>query len=146
MSVYRIYVEKKPEFAVEAQSVLSDLQTALRVSVTGVRVFNRYDADKLTEEAFEKAVPTVFSEPAVDTVYRELPALSGNQRMFAMEYLPGQFDQRADSCEQCIQILLQGERCRVRSAQIYIISGNITDAEFEKVSAAFDSIFDDEEE
>ncbi len=135
MSVYRIYVEKKPEFAVEAQSVLSDLQTALRVSVTGVRVLNRYDADKLTEEAFEKAVPTVFSEPAVDMVYRELPKLSGNQRMFAMEYLPGQFDQRADSCEQCIQILLQGERCRVRSAQIYIISGNITDAEFEKVKS-----------
>ncbi|MBQ8515930.1 MAG: phosphoribosylformylglycinamidine synthase [Ruminococcus sp.] len=135
MSVYRIYVEKKPEYAVEAQSVLSDLQTALRVSVTGVRVFNRYDADKLTKEAFEKAVPTVFSEPAVDIVYKELPALGGSQRMFAMEYLPGQFDQRADSCEQCIQILLQGERCRVRSAQIYIISGNITDAEFEKVKA-----------
>lgn len=135
MSVYRIYVEKKPEFAVEAQSVLSDLQTALRTSVTGVRIFNRYDADKLTEEAFEKAVPTVFSEPAVDTVFRKLPELSGNQRMFATEYLPGQFDQRADSCEQCIQILLQGERCRVRSAQIYIISGNITDAEFERVKS-----------
>ncbi len=135
MSVYRIYVEKKPEYAVEAQSVLSDLQTALRVSVTGVRIFNRYDADKLTEAAFEKAVPTVFSEPAVDIVYKNLPALGGSQRMFAMEYLPGQFDQRADSCEQCIQILLQGERCRVRSAQIYIISGNITDAEFEKVKA-----------
>ena len=135
MSVYRIYVEKKPEFAVEAQSVLSDLQTALRTSVTGVRIFNRYDADKLTEEAFEKAVHTVFSEPAVDTVFRKLPELSGNQRMFATEYLPGQFDQRADSCEQCIQILLQGERCRVRSAQIYIISGNITDAEFERVKS-----------
>lgn len=135
MSVYRIYVEKKPEFAVEAQSVLSDLQTALRTSVTGVRIFNRYDADKLTEEAFEKAVSTVFSEPAVDTVFRKLPELSGNQRMFATEYLPGQFDQRADSCEQCIQILLQGERCRVRSAQIYIISGNITDAEFERVKS-----------
>lgn len=135
MSVYRIYVEKKPEFAVEAQSVLSDLQTALRTSVTDVRVLNRYDADKLTSEAFERAVPTVFSEPAVDNVYRELPKLSGNQRMFATEYLPGQFDQRADSCEQCIQILLQGERCRVRSAQIYIISGNITDAEFNKVKS-----------
>lgn len=135
MSVYRIYVEKKPEFAVEAQSVLGDLQTALRTNVTGVRVFNRYDADRLTQEAFEKAVPTVFSEPAVDNVYSELPKLTGNQRMFATEYLPGQFDQRADSCEQCIQILLQGERCRVRSAQIYIISGNITDAEFDKVKA-----------
>ena len=135
MSVYRIYVEKKPEFAVEAQSVLGDLQTALRTNVTGVRVFNRYDADRLTQEAFEKAVPTVFSEPAVDNVYSELPKLAGNQRMFATEYLPGQFDQRADSCEQCIQILLQGERCRVRSAQIYIISGNITDDEFEKVKS-----------
>jgi phosphoribosylformylglycinamidine synthase len=135
MSVYRIYVEKKPECAVEAQSVLSDLQTALRVSVTGVRIFNRYDADKLTEDAFEKAIPTVFSEPAVDVVYAELPALRGNQRMFAAEFLPGQFDQRADSCEQCIQILLQGERCRVRTAQIYLISGNLTDAEFDKVKS-----------
>ena len=135
MSVYRIYVEKKPEFAVEAQSVLSDLQTALRTSVTGVRVINRYDADNLTAESFEKAIPTVFSEPAVDNVYKELPKISGSQRMFATEYLPGQFDQRADSCEQCIQILLQGERCRVRSAQIYIISGNITDDEFEKVKS-----------
>ena len=71
MSVYRIYVEKKPEFAVEAQSVLNDLQTALRLSVTGVRILNRYDADHLTEEAFQKAIPTVFSEPAV---FRNVPA------------------------------------------------------------------------
>ena len=135
MSVYRIYVEKKPEFAVEAQSVLNDLQTALRLSVTGVRILNRYDADHLTEEAFQKAIPTVFSEPAVDVTYDTLPECTGNQRMFAVEYLPGQFDQRADSCEQCIQILLQGERCRVRTAQIYIISGNMTDAEFQQIQA-----------
>lgn len=135
MSVYRIYVEKKPEFAVEAQSVLNDLQTALRLSVSGVRILNRYDADHLTEEAFQKAIPTVFSEPAVDVTYDTLPECTGNQRMFAMEYLPGQFDQRADSCEQCIQILLQGERCRVRTAQIYIISGNMTDAEFARIQS-----------
>ena len=135
MSVYRIYVEKKPEFAVEAQSVLNDLQTALRLSVTGVRILNRYDADHLTEEAFQKAIPTVFSEPAVDVTYDTLPECTGNQRMFAAEYLPGQFDQRADSCEQCIQILLQGERCRVRTAQIYIISGNMTDAEFQQIQS-----------
>lgn len=135
MSVYRIYVEKKPEFAVEAQSVLNDLQTALRLSVTGVRILNRYDADHLTEEAFQKAIPTVFSEPAVDVTYDTLPECTGNQRMFAVEYLPGQFDQRADSCEQCIQILLQGERCRVRTAQIYIISGNMTDAEFQQIQS-----------
>jgi len=109
MSVYRIYVEKKPEFAVEAQSVLSDLQTALRTSVTGVRVINRYDADNLTAESFEKAIPTVFSEPAVDNVYKKLPKISGSQRMFATEYLPGQFDQRADSAVQCVKFLNEDE-------------------------------------
>ena len=98
MSVSRIYVEKKAEFAVEARAVLSDLQTALRLNVTNVRIFNRYDADHLTEEAFQRAIPTVFSEPAVDHIYTELPALEPGQRMFATEYLPGQFDQRADSC------------------------------------------------
>ena len=133
MSVFRIYVEKKPEFAVEAQSVLNDVQTALRLSISGLRILNRYDADKLSQEDFDAAVNTVFSEPAVDVTYTELPPISGNQRIFAVEYLPGQFDQRADSCEQCIQILRQGERCRVKNARVYIITGNITDAEFEKL-------------
>ena len=99
MSVFRIYVEKKPEFAVEAQSVLSDIKTALRIDIENVRILNRYDADKLSEEVFEAAVNTVFSEPAVDTVCREMPALKADERVFAVEYLPGQFDQRADSCE-----------------------------------------------
>ncbi len=135
MSVFRIYVEKKPEFAVEAQSVLSDIKTALRIDIENVRILNRYDADKLSEEVFEAAVNTVFSEPAVDTVCREMPALKADERVFAVEYLPGQFDQRADSCEQCIQILRQGERCRVRNARIYIIKGNISDAEFDKIKS-----------
>ena len=135
MSVFRIYVEKKPEFAVEAQSVLNDVQTALRLSISGIRILNRYDADNLSQEDFEAAVNTVFSEPAVDVTYTELPKLSGNERVFAVEYLPGQFDQRADSCEQCIQILRQGERCRVKNARVYIISGNITDAEFDKLKS-----------
>ena len=133
MSVFRIYVEKKPEFAVEARSVLSDVQTALRLNVSDIRIFHRYDADHLTAEAFERAVPTVFSEPAVDHTYTELPALEEGQRMFATEYLPGQFDQRADSCEQCIQILLQGERCRVRTADVYVVTGSLTDAEFDRL-------------
>ena len=133
MSVFRIYVEKKPEFAVEARSVLSDVQTALRLNVTDIRIFHRYDADHLTAEAFQRAVPTVFSEPAVDHTYTELPALEEGQRTFATEYLPGQFDQRADSCEQCIQILLQGERCRVRTADVYVVTGNLTDAEFDRL-------------
>ncbi len=131
MSVFRIYVEKKPEFAVEAQSVLNDVQTALRLSISGIRILNRYDADNLSQEDFEAAVNTVFSEPAVDVTYTELPS----ERVFAVEYLPGQFDQRADSCEQCIQILRQGERCRVKNARVYIISGNITDAEFDKLKS-----------
>ena len=135
MSVFRIYVEKKPEFAVEAQPVLNDVQTALRLSISGIRILNRYDADNLSQEDFEAAVNTVFSEPAVDVTYTELPKLSGSERVFAVEYLPGQFDQRADSCEQCIQILRQGERCRVKNARVYIISGNITDAEFDKLKS-----------
>ena len=135
MSVFRIYVEKKPEFAVEAQSVLSDIKTALRLNISGVRILNRYDADKLSEENFNAAISTVFSEPAVDVVYDELPQVAESDRVFAVEYLPGQFDQRADSCEQCIQILRQGERCRVRNARVYIISGVITDEDFAKLKA-----------
>ncbi len=133
MSVFRIYVEKKPEFAVEAQSVLNDVRTALRLGISGVRILNRYDADRLSQEDFSAAVNTVFSEPAVDVTYSELPQLGANERIFAVEYLPGQFDQRADSCEQCIQILRQGERCRVKNARVYIIEGSITDEEFDKL-------------
>lgn len=135
MSVFRIYVEKKPEFAVEAKSVMSDVQTALRLNLNNVRILNRYDADNLSEEDFEMSVNTVFSEPAVDVTYKEFPVLINNERVFAVEYLPGQFDQRADSCEQCIQILTQKERCRVKNARVYIIDGNITDAEFEKLKS-----------
>ena len=135
MSVFRIYAEKKPEFAVEAQSVLSDVKTALRLDLTGLRILNRYDADHLSEEDFNAAIATVFSEPAVDVVYSDLPKLTNGERVFAVEYLPGQFDQRADSCEQCIQILRQGERCRVRNARVYIVEGNITDAEFDRLKA-----------
>ena len=135
MAVYRIYTEKKPQYAVEAQSVLSDLRTALRLDVQGIRVLNRYDADHIDEEDFRRAIPTVFSEPAVDFVYEKLPMLSNQERVFAVEYLPGQFDQRADSCEQCIQILNGKDRCRVRNARIYIVSGVLTDAEFDKLKA-----------
>lgn len=135
MSVFRIYTEKKPEFAVEAQSVLNDVRTALRLNINGLRILNRYDADKLSQEDFNASINTVFSEPSVDVVYEELPEITADDRIFAVEYLPGQFDQRADSCEQCIQILRQGERCRVRNARVYIISGNITDEEFDTLKS-----------
>ena len=135
MSVKRVYVEKKPEFAVEAQSLLSDIRTALRLDITSIRVINRYDADKITKEDFQLSVSTVFSEPAVDVTYDTLPRLANTERIFAVEYLPGQFDQRADSCEQCIQILTQKDRCRVQNARVYIIAGNLTDQEFDRLKA-----------
>ncbi len=134
MSVYRIYVEKKPEYAVLAKSVLSDVRTALRVEgLMNVRIINRYDAEGLPEADFQLAIGNVFSEPAVDRVFTSLPETGENDRVFAVEYLPGQFDQRADSCEQCIQILTQGERCKVRNARIYILEGKISDGDFEKI-------------
>lgn len=133
MSVFRIYVKKKAEFAVESQSNLNDILTALRLHITDLSIYHRYDADHLSEADFQRAIPGVFSEPAVDEIYTELPPLKKDQRMFAIEYLPGQFDQRADSCEQCIQILLQGERCRVRTADVYVVTGNLTDEEFQRL-------------
>ncbi len=136
MSVYRIYVEKKAEFAVEAQSVLSDVKTALMLAaLKNIRVLNRYDVDNITNEDFQLSTNIVFSEPSVDITYDEIPQLKENERVFAVEYLPGQFDQRADSCEQCIQILTQKERCRVKNARVYIAEGFISDDEFEKLKA-----------
>ena len=134
MSVYRIYVEKKPQFAVDGAAVLSDLTVALGMkSVESVRVINRYDAEGLSKENFEQAVPTVFSEPPVDEVFYELPKLGAGERMFAVEFLPGQFDQRADSAAQCIQMLCRGDRPVVKYAKIYILGGKITDGEFERI-------------
>ncbi len=131
MSVYRIYVEKKPQFAVEGKAVLSDLKTALQIKgIKDVRIVNRYDAEGLSKENFEKATPTVFSEPPVDDVYYSLPQLADDERMFAVEFLPGQFDQRADSAAQCIQMLCQGERPAVKYAKLYILSGKLSDEEF----------------
>ncbi|MBQ8791106.1 MAG: phosphoribosylformylglycinamidine synthase [Ruminiclostridium sp.] len=134
MSVYRIYVEKKPQFAVDGKAVLSDLQTALQIEgIEDVRIVNRYDAEGITKENFEKATPTVFSEPPVDDVYYTLPEIGENERMFATEFLPGQFDQRADSAAQCIQMLCQGDRPTVKYAKLYILKGKITDEDFAKI-------------
>ena len=132
--VYRVYVEKKRLFAVEGGQVLADITSVLGIkSVTDVRIVNRYDAEGLSEDVFKQALPTVFSEPPVDDVYFELPKIDNGQRMFAVEFLPGQFDQRADSAAQCIQMLVGGDRPDVRYAKIYILSGNISDEEFERI-------------
>ena len=134
MAVYRIYVEKKQEYRVEEKSVMEDIRTALRIeSVSDVRIINRYDAEEISEENFNRAIPTVFSEPPVDDIYNELPWVSEGQRIFAVEFLPGQFDQRADSAAQCIQMLCQGDRPVVKYAKLYILSGNISEEEFGRI-------------
>ena len=132
--VYRVYVEKKKLFAVEGGAVLDDLNTALGVkSVSGVRIVNRYDVEGISEDNFKKALPTVFSEPPVDDVYFALSEAKADERVFAVEFLPGQFDQRADSAAQCIQMLCKGDRPDVKYAKIYILSGKISDEEFAKI-------------
>ena len=134
MSVYRIYVEKKPEFAVEANSLIGGIKSALGLeNLTGLRVINRYDAEGLSREDFDLAAPVVFSEPAVDVTYDHLPAVKADEFVFAVEYLPGQFDQRADSCAQCISLLTGGKRPTIKSARIYIVSGKLTEAELDQI-------------
>ncbi|MBQ2737625.1 MAG: hypothetical protein IJF38_02970, partial [Clostridia bacterium] len=111
--VYRIYVEKKKELANEARALLSELRSMLGIkSLLDVRVFNRYDVENITEELFLKSQATVFSEPQLDIVSSEID--TEGYTVFATEYLPGQFDQRADSAAQCIQLLSQCERPDVR--------------------------------
>lgn len=136
MSVFRIYVEKKPEFAVEAEGMYHDIKTALSIEgLEGIRVLNRYDVQGVSKELFEQAVPTVFSEPQVDNCFYELPSFVEGEQVFAVEYLPGQFDQRADSCAQCIQILSQGAKPIVRTARVIVLSGTVTDEQLDKIKA-----------
>ena len=130
--VYRVFVEKKPELANDARSLLSEAKQLPGVEhLERVRILNRYDVEHITPELFDYAVKTVFSEPQVDLVTRE--ADTDGASVFAVEYLPGQFDQRADSAAQCIQIISQGERPDVRTARVYLLYGALTDAELAAV-------------
>ncbi len=125
--VYRVFVEKKKELASEAKSLLADAKNLLGITdLEDVRIINRYDVDNIDPELFEYAKKTVFSEPQVDIVSDELNA---EGTVFAVEYLPGQFDQRADSAAQCIQIISRGERPDVRTAKIYVLGGALSEAE-----------------
>ncbi|MBQ8358577.1 MAG: phosphoribosylformylglycinamidine synthase, partial [Oscillospiraceae bacterium] len=125
--VYRVYVEKKKGQTHEADSLLKEVRDFLQIKgLDSVRVLNRYDVERIEESLFSYAVNTVFSEPQVDNVTYEVPA---GQVVFAVEPLPGQFDQRADSAAQCIQILSQGERPTVRSAKVYVLEGALSDAD-----------------
>ena len=130
--VYRIFVEKKKELANEAKALLSDARSLLGIKeLTDVRVINRYDAENITADLFEYAKKTVFSEPQLDMI-SENPDLSGAY-VFAVEFLPGQFDQRADSAAQCIQIISTGDRPLVRTAKVYALYGALTDAQIAEI-------------
>ena len=130
--VRRVYVEKREPLRQEAAGLLSELRSLLGLTgLTGLRLINRYDVEGLDEQTFRRAVQTVFSEPQVDIAAAALPA--GEYTAFAVEYLPGQFDQRADSACACIQLMTQGERPAVRTAKVYLLSGEITADDVEKI-------------
>ncbi|MBQ4544411.1 MAG: phosphoribosylformylglycinamidine synthase [Oscillospiraceae bacterium] len=132
--VYRVYVEKKKELANEAKALLSDARTLFGIkSLTDVRVINRYDAENITPELFEYAKKTVFSEPQLDIVSEDINICSCDSSAFAVEFLPGQFDQRADSAAQCIQIISQGDRPTVKTAKVYVLYGNISENELAEI-------------
>ncbi len=135
-AVRRIFVEKKDEFAVEAQGMLADLKENLSLDgLTDVRIINRYDVTGISDEEYMQARSLIFSEPPVDNCYDEEIEIDANARVFAVEYLPGQYDQRADSAEECISILTQKARPTVKSAKLIVLAGTISDSEFEAVKS-----------
>lgn len=132
--VKRIYVEKKPEFSVEAKGLLKDLKENLLLeNLEDLKIVNRYDVEGINDEIFEKAKNTVFSEPQVDECFEEEYPFAKEDKIFGVEYLPGQFDQRANSLSECLQILTEGERPLAKSAKIYVIKGNISTEYLEKI-------------
>lgn len=132
--VKRIFVEKRKGFDVEAVNLLADLKQNLGIkNAEVVRIINRYDISGLDGESFEKAKNTILSETNADTVYDEKISIGDEFKVFAMEYLPGQYDQRADSAAQCVQLLTQGERPQVVTAKVIAVSGNISDTDFKKI-------------
>lgn len=133
--VYRVFVEKKKGNDIEAGQTLADLRENVGITaLEDLRIINRYDAQGLSEEEFKTAVGTILSEPNLDNVYYEL-SIPEDWRYFATEYLPGQYDQRADSAAQCIQLLTAGERPDILSAKVIAVKGDITDEEFEKIKS-----------
>ncbi|MBQ2732769.1 MAG: phosphoribosylformylglycinamidine synthase, partial [Clostridia bacterium] len=131
--VFRVFVEKKKELANEAKALYNDARAFLGIAgLTDVRLFNRYDAENITEELFNYSISTVFSEPQTDIVYADIDCADATC-VFAVEYLPGQFDQRADSAAQCIQIISRGERPTVRTARVYALYGKLTEGEIAEI-------------
>jgi len=135
-NVRRIYVEKKAPFAVKAKELNEEIKSYLLIdSVTGVREFIRYDVENISDEVFEKACQTVFSEPPVDILYQETIEIPTDAKVFSVEYLPGQFDQRADSAEQCVKFLKEDEEPVIKTAVTYMILGNVSDEELDRIKA-----------
>ena len=133
-SVKRVYVEKKPDFAVQAKELKHEISSYLGIkTVTAVHVYIRYDVENISDEVFEKACTCVFSEPPVDVLYKEQIPMVEGARVFSVEYLPGQFDQRADSAVQCVQFLKEDEQPIIKSATTYVIEGTVSDEEFEAI-------------
>ena len=133
-NVRRVYVEKKPAYAVQAKELKHEISSYLGIkSATNVRVLIRYDVENISDEVFEKACRTVFAEPPVDDLYLEKFEAAEGARIFSVEYLPGQFDQRADSAVQCVQFLDGDAQPIIRSATTYVIEGNVTDEEFDAI-------------
>ena len=130
-NVKRVYVEKKAEFAVQAKELRHEIRSYLGIeTVTGVRVLIRYDVENLSEDTFEKACNGIFAEPPVDVLYLESFPVFDKDHVFSVEYLPGQFDQRADSAEQCVQFIKEDESPVIKTATTYVIEGNVTEDEF----------------
>lgn len=133
-TVIRVFVEKRPGFDIEAGHMLSDLRENLGLaSLEALRLVNRYDISGISREEFLQARDTILSEPNVDRVFEETLPVDEGDRVFAMEYLPGQYDQRADSAAQCVQLLTQGERPQVLTARVVVLKGSISDEEFTRI-------------
>ena len=135
-SVKRVYVEKKPEYAVQAKALKHEVKSYLGIkTIENVRVLIRYDIENLSDATFETACNGIFSEPPVDILYKENFPMNEADRVFSVEYLPGQFDQRADSAVQCVQFIKEDELPVIKSATTYVIEGTITDEEFAAIKA-----------
>ena len=133
--VRRVYVEKKKAYAVKAQELFAEIKSYLGIqTVTGVRELIRYDVENISDATYQKALVTVFSEPPVDDVYEEKFDLRGAQT-FSVEFLPGQFDQRADSAVQCVKLLNEEEEPIIRTATTYVIEGEVSEAQLEAIKA-----------
>jgi phosphoribosylformylglycinamidine synthase len=132
--INRIYVEKKEDYSIEAKNLLKNLKENLNIKkLNSTRILNRYDISGITEEEFRRTIRTIFSEPPVDMVYNEEFKIEKNEIVFAIEYLPGQYDQRADSAAQCIQITTKKSKPIVRTAKVYVLKGDLTKQEILKI-------------